>query len=89
MNIHVGRETAARPSSSASKELTCCSDSNSKHPLQPFAAPLSIQIDRIPQTMDGKEELGKKKGKEILQENLLPLAVPLHSMVPIPLSTES
>jgi hypothetical protein len=39
--------------------------------------------------MDGKEELGKKKGKEILQENLLPLAVPLHSMAPIPLSTES
>jgi hypothetical protein len=84
-----GLETTALPSS-ASKELTCCSDStNSKHPLQPFAAPLSIQIDRIPQTMDGKEELGKKKGKEILQENLLPLAVPLHSMVPIPLSTES
>nr|XP_051182908.1 uncharacterized protein LOC127296739 [Lolium perenne] len=49
-------------------------------PSHRLPTPPRIQIERIPKTMDREEEEppGKKKGTQILQENLLPHADPLH-----------
>jgi hypothetical protein len=72
-----------------SPHVLCSDSTNSNHSLQPLATPLKIQIERIPKKMDGEEEEpGKKKGKEILQENLLQHAA-LQGMLPIPSSPES
>jgi hypothetical protein len=68
-------KTAARPSFSPRKRLTCCDHPNHSFPTIPCSSLDPDRDDPTAKTMDEEEELpsDKKKGKEDLQETLHPL----------------